>query len=80
MLKEATFENHRFLSVPHCTTDDQADTFRTYQANEIRNSAQADPTSAISQFTRSKSLGAKKNLETLKTQHFQEPLRGANQI
>ena len=49
MLKEATFENHRFLSVPHCTTDDQADTFRTYQANEIRNSAQADPTSAISQ-------------------------------
>ena len=41
---------------------------------------QANPTSAISQFTRSKSLGEKKNLETLKTQHFQEPLRGANQI
>ena len=63
MLKEATFENHRFLSVPHCTTDDQA-----------------NPTSAISQFTRSKSLDAKKNPGTLKTQHFREPLRGANQI
>ena len=74
MLKEATFENHRFLSVPHCTTDDQADTFRTYQANEIRNSAQADPTSAISQFTRSKSLGAKKNSGNVETSTFPESL------
>ena len=41
---------------------------------------QANPTSSISQFTRSKSLGAKKNPGTLKTQHFREPLKGANQI